>query len=145
MRLHSSPSASTLCRTLPTIFPPVAQKRCRQPSPSPLPASTTLAEAEPEASLPPTTGASSFRNVSACHRCRRRKNKCDKRLPACLTCERAGEKCVGHDPILQRDIPRRYAALCTPLIPFSKYNRSNPILTATSITSRNAMNILSHC
>jgi hypothetical protein len=33
--------------------------------------------------------SSAFRNVSACNRCRLRKNRCDQRLPACLSCEKA--------------------------------------------------------
>jgi hypothetical protein len=70
--------------------------------------------------LPPTTvgggkentGAkagqsSSFRNVSACNRCRLRKNRCDQRLPSCASCEKASVKCVGYDPITKREIPRR--------------------------------------
>ena len=39
-----------------------------------------------------TGGGSSpspFRNVSACNRCRLRKNRCDQRLPACQSCEKA--------------------------------------------------------
>lgn len=51
--------------------------------------------------------ASSFRNVSACNRCRLRKNRCDQRLPACASCEKAHVKCVGYDPITKREIPRR--------------------------------------
>lgn len=130
MRLpSSSPSAST---ATPTIIPPVSQKRSRQRTLSPLSEPSTLAEPEPttgstllatEASLLPATGASPFRNVSACYRCRRRKHKCDQRLPACSTCEKAGEKCVGYDPIAKRHIPRRYAiTLCKPLIPFYRYD-----------------------
>lgn len=53
-------------------------------------------------------GSSAFRNVSACNRCRLRKNRCDQRLPACLSCEKAGVKCVGYDPITKREIPRRW-------------------------------------
>ena len=58
----------------------------------------------------PTSNSSSsaFRNVSACHRCRLRKNRCDQSLPACISCERAGVKCVGFDPITKREIPRTY-------------------------------------
>ncbi|KAF2091572.1 hypothetical protein K490DRAFT_693, partial [Saccharata proteae CBS 121410] len=52
--------------------------------------------------------ASSFRNVSACNRCRLRKNRCDQRLPACASCEKARVKCVGYDPITKREIPRSY-------------------------------------
>jgi len=51
--------------------------------------------------------ASSFRNVSACNRCRLRKNRCDQKLPSCASCEKAGVKCVGYDPITKREIPRR--------------------------------------
>jgi len=53
------------------------------------------------------TAASSFRNVSACNRCRLRKNRCDQNLPNCASCEKAGVKCVGYDPITKREIPRR--------------------------------------
>lgn len=63
--------------------------------------------------LPPTgltaqSPASSFRNVSACHRCRSRKNRCDQNLPACSSCEKVGVKCVGFDPITKREVPRTY-------------------------------------
>lgn len=51
---------------------------------------------------------SSFRNISACNRCRLRKNRCDQRLPRCRTCEKAGVRCVGYDPITKREIPRSY-------------------------------------
>ena len=51
---------------------------------------------------------SSFRNVSACNRCRVRKNRCDQNLPACSACEKAGVKCVGFDPLTKREIPRTY-------------------------------------
>ena len=60
----------------------------------------------------PTTAASSasssFRNVSACNRCRLRKNRCDQRLPRCQSCEKAAVRCVGYDPITKREIPRSY-------------------------------------
>ena len=52
--------------------------------------------------------SSSFRNVSACNRCRLRKNRCDQKLPSCASCEKAGVACVGYDPITKREIPRRY-------------------------------------
>jgi len=53
------------------------------------------------------TAVSSFRNVSACNRCRQRKNRCDQRLPSCAACDKAAVKCVGYDPITKREIPRR--------------------------------------
>ncbi|KAL8957727.1 MAG: hypothetical protein Q9193_005075, partial [Seirophora villosa] len=67
----------------------------------------------PAATVSPTsthnaTVSSTFRNVSACNRCRQRKNRCDQSLPACSACEKAGVKCVGFDPITKREIPRTY-------------------------------------
>ncbi|KAI0803978.1 fungal-specific transcription factor domain-containing protein [Xylaria sp. FL0064] len=53
-------------------------------------------------------GSSSFRNVSACNRCRLRKNRCDQKLPSCASCEKARVACVGYDPITKREIPRSY-------------------------------------
>lgn len=55
-----------------------------------------------------SASASSFRNVSACNRCRVRKNRCDQKLPACSSCEKVGVKCTGFDPITKREIPRTY-------------------------------------
>lgn len=55
-----------------------------------------------------SSSSSSFRNVSACNRCRLRKNRCDQNLPACAACQRASAKCVGFDPITHREIPRTY-------------------------------------
>lgn len=49
-----------------------------------------------------------FRNVSACNRCRTRKNRCDQKLPRCTGCEKARVKCVGFDPVSKRTIPRSY-------------------------------------
>ncbi len=51
--------------------------------------------------------SSSFRNVSACHRCRLRKNRCDLGLPSCASCDKAGVNCVSYDPITKKEIPRR--------------------------------------
>jgi Fungal specific transcription factor domain/Fungal Zn(2)-Cys(6) binuclear cluster domain len=69
-------------------------------------------------SLQATTGATSplntaaansaFRNVSACDRCRKRKNRCDQQLPACAACSKVGVRCVGIDPITKHEIPRSY-------------------------------------
>ncbi|KAK4995424.1 hypothetical protein LTR66_004748 [Elasticomyces elasticus] len=55
-----------------------------------------------------SSATSAFRNVSACNRCRVRKNRCDQKLPACSSCERANTKCVGFDPVSKREIPRSY-------------------------------------
>ena len=76
-----------------------------------LPPLQPLQRRSPAGASPPTTSAaasSAFRNVSACNRCRLRKNRCDQRLPACSACEKARVKCVGYDPITKREIPRSY-------------------------------------
>ncbi|KAM0718529.1 hypothetical protein Q7P37_005599 [Cladosporium fusiforme] len=53
--------------------------------------------------------SSNFRNVSACNRCRHRKNRCDQKLPRCSACVKAGiTACVGFDPVSKREIPRSY-------------------------------------
>lgn len=62
----------------------------------------------PKASAASSASSSAFRNVSACNRCRLRKNRCDQNLPSCSACEKAGVKCVGFDPITKREIPRSY-------------------------------------
>lgn len=69
------------------------------PSTSPAHSTATVAS---------NASSSSFRNVSACNRCRLRKNRCDQRLPRCQSCEKAGVRCVGYDPITKREIPRSY-------------------------------------
>lgn len=49
-----------------------------------------------------------FRNVSACNRCRLRKNRCDQNLPSCASCSKANVDCMGFDPITKKNIPRSY-------------------------------------
>ncbi|KAL2015471.1 hypothetical protein VTK56DRAFT_5377 [Thermocarpiscus australiensis] len=52
--------------------------------------------------------SSSFRSVSACQRCRQRKNRCDQRLPSCASCEKAGVACISYDLITKKETPRSY-------------------------------------
>lgn len=52
--------------------------------------------------------STSFRNVSACNRCRQRKNRCDQRLPSCASCDKANVACVGYDSLTKREVPRSY-------------------------------------
>lgn len=120
--VHAPPSPS------PDTHP---SKRARQSSPGPdrdSPTSLSAGAASPASEhLPDAAGgaggtgggkaaggggqSSSFRNVSACNRCRLRKNRCDQKLPSCASCEKAGVACVGYDPITKREIPRRYVWL----------------------------------
>lgn len=55
-----------------------------------------------------SASTTNFRNVSACNRCRSRKNRCDQKLPRCTGCEKAKVQCVGFDPVSKRQIPRSY-------------------------------------
>lgn len=71
---------------------------------------TTAAAAAATDGLAPTGKpgqSSNFRNVSACNRCRLRKNRCDQKLPSCASCSKVGVSCVGYDPITKKEIPRR--------------------------------------
>jgi len=72
-----------------------------------------VAQAAPISNAPSAqpSSATTFRSVTACNRCRLRKNRCDQRIPACTQCEKAGVKCVGYDPITKREIPRRSVCL----------------------------------
>lgn len=112
--------------------------------------STSSFTSSPEPSLNSKSSAS-FRNVSACNRCRIRKNRCDQNLPACAPCEKAGLKCVGFDPITKKEIPRTYvyylesrlnyleSLLSTNAIPFAPPQEfdlgSKPSNPATSVGS----------
>lgn len=69
--------------------------------------------------------SSNFRNVSACNRCRLRKNRCDQKLPSCASCEKANVACVGYDPITKKEIPRRSVA---PPPPCVHPGRKRPVL-----------------
>lgn len=76
-----------------------------------LPADDALETDKSVPTSPPhtsSTATSAFRNVSACNRCRVRKNRCDQILPACSACTKANVRCVGYDPITKREIPRSY-------------------------------------
>ncbi|KAI1850078.1 hypothetical protein JX266_004457 [Neoarthrinium moseri] len=115
---HSPPS--------PNPSPSHPSKRARQSSPerdSPNSAPTAAGPASPstvETPIEATAAAagqassnkvgqsSNFRNVSACNRCRLRKNRCDQNLPSCASCEKAKVSCVGYDPITKKEIPRSY-------------------------------------
>ena len=81
--------------------PSTGVKRARTDgSPDRLKLAPSVAETTKTSSA--ATSSSSFRNVSACNRCRLRKNHCDQNR------RKAGVKCVGFDPITKREIPRIY-------------------------------------
>ncbi|KAK5940282.1 hypothetical protein PMZ80_007702 [Knufia obscura] len=87
-----------------TTSPQAGTKRAYQAEES-IPVSEKTA-ASPSQNTASATSA--FRNVSACNRCRVRKNRCDQQLPACSACTKAHVRCVGYDPITKREIPRSY-------------------------------------
>ncbi|KAI1268993.1 fungal-specific transcription factor domain-containing protein [Xylariaceae sp. FL1019] len=102
---------------LPTSPPAHPSKRPRPTSPAAVkdsPTSVVTGPISPAAEGNDGMGtsksgqSSSFRNVSACNRCRLRKNRCDQKLPSCASCEKARVSCVGYDPITKREIPRSY-------------------------------------
>ncbi|KAJ5519785.1 hypothetical protein N7463_000238 [Penicillium fimorum] len=99
-----SPVSSGKKRPLPSDTPPTQTDPATDPSASAAVPSTSPARS----TVTPSSASSSFRNVSACNRCRLRKNRCDQRLPRCQSCEKAGVRCVGYDPITKREIPRSY-------------------------------------
>ncbi len=109
-----------LARSPPQLRPHPGNKRARKTSPeresSPPPpsllsanaAASPTSEAAPDGAHTIKIGQSqTFRNVSACNRCRLRKNRCDQRLPSCSSCYKAAVPCVGYDPITKKEIPRR--------------------------------------
>lgn len=116
----------------PTSPNPHPLKRPRPSSPPHIKHSPTSASAgptSPSADLHDGTGqggsksahsSSSFRNVSACNRCRLRKNRCDQKLPSCASCEKARVACVGYDPITKREIPRRSVRLGHAMMTFQR-------------------------
>ncbi|KAK9774788.1 putative Zn(2)-C6 fungal-type domain-containing protein [Seiridium cardinale] len=100
---------------------PHPHKRARQTSPdrdSPNSGPSAVGAGSPTTIETPIEGlgpqnskvgqSSNFRNVSACNRCRLRKNRCDQNLPSCASCEKAKVACVGYDPITKKEIPRSY-------------------------------------
>ncbi|EPS45489.1 hypothetical protein H072_536 [Dactylellina haptotyla CBS 200.50] len=114
-------------------------KRRRRESPSdseshnspPAPTSATQVN-PPQTQL---SGATSFRSVTACNRCRLRKNRCDQRIPACTQCEKVGVKCVGYDPITKREIPRSYVSYLEERVTYLENLLTNNNLTFEPPTS----------
>ena len=92
----------------PYDYPAVPATAAAPVAPSSVSSSSTFSATTATIAPPSSGSSSSFRNVSACNRCRLRKNRCDQNLPACTSCEKAGVKCVGFDPITKREIPRTY-------------------------------------
>ncbi|KAK3292128.1 fungal-specific transcription factor domain-containing protein [Chaetomium fimeti] len=49
--------------------------------------------------------------LTACHRCRKRKTRCDPALPRCLPCERAGSTCEYYDSAKGRNVNRSHVVI----------------------------------
>ncbi|PNH38834.1 hypothetical protein VD0004_g8024 [Verticillium dahliae] len=128
MPAHSPPS--------PSAKPP---KRARQSSFDDASPTSGGADQSPSADLSDVIGdkssksaaqqSSTFRNVSACNRCRLRKNRCDQKLPSCASCAKAGVACVGYDPITKKEIPRSYVYYLE-----MRVDQLETLLTANNIT-----------
>ncbi|KAI5291725.1 Fungal specific transcription factor [Ascosphaera aggregata] len=89
---------------------PLINRKEQLHQPTFLHATPRMAATNSLAPLPPLVPVTytSFRNVSACNRCRIRKNRCDQRLPRCHSCEKAKVHCVGYDATTKREVPRSY-------------------------------------
>uniref|UniRef100_V5EW07 Zn(2)-C6 fungal-type domain-containing protein n=1 Tax=Kalmanozyma brasiliensis (strain GHG001) TaxID=1365824 RepID=V5EW07_KALBG len=59
-------------------------------------------------SIDPHGGKPLARAVLVCKRCRSKKIKCDQAFPACGSCVKAGEPCVGIDSATGREVSRSY-------------------------------------
>ena len=46
--------------------------------------------------------------MQACDRCHARKTRCDRALPKCSSCQKAGQPCLHTDKLQQRNYPRGY-------------------------------------
>lgn len=46
--------------------------------------------------------------MQACDRCHTRKTRCDRRIPQCSACEKAGVPCLHADKLRHRNVPRGY-------------------------------------
>ncbi|KIX95459.1 uncharacterized protein Z520_08976 [Fonsecaea multimorphosa CBS 102226] len=46
--------------------------------------------------------------MQACDRCHLRKTRCDRRIPRCTACEKAGAQCLHVDKLRSRNLPRGY-------------------------------------
>ncbi|OQE15357.1 hypothetical protein PENFLA_c032G00987 [Penicillium flavigenum] len=103
-----SPVSSGKKRPHPSDTPPTQTDPATNTAPKPSAPTAEPSISPAHSTAAPASSASSFRNVSACNRCRLRKNRCDQRLPRCQSCEKAGVRCVGYDPITKREIPRSY-------------------------------------
>ncbi|KAL3461622.1 fungal-specific transcription factor domain-containing protein [Aspergillus heterothallicus] len=77
-------------------------------------------------------------NVTACMRCRSRKQRCDQNIPACSNCERAGVECVSTDSD-GRVVPRSYVRTLEDQIAFLEMQLAahrpdyHPSMTPTAI------------
>jgi hypothetical protein len=108
-----------------------------EPSPADLaPDHASATSASASASVGRPSQSSSFRNVSACNRCRLRKNRCDQKLPSCASCAKAGVACVGYDPITKKEIPRSYVFYLE-----TRVEQLEKLLTANNIVFPAAENL----
>ncbi|KAH6871222.1 c6 zinc finger domain-containing protein [Thelonectria olida] len=79
--------------------------------------------------------------MQACDRCHARKTRCDRRIPQCSACEKAGVPCVHADKLRQRNLPRAYLdnieSLVKQLREENKLLRESLASTQAEIRARN--------
>ncbi|KAF2501283.1 hypothetical protein BU16DRAFT_613202 [Lophium mytilinum] len=77
---------------------------------------------------PSRSGPRLVRGVTACQRCRRRKQKCDLKIPSCSNCESALVQCLTYHAGKHTEIPRNYVSELESQV--EKLNRENRELRA---------------
>jgi hypothetical protein len=90
------------------------QQRAKRPAASTAPAlgqpKRQKKTAPGSATIKPSNVIGVTRSISACHRCRTRKTRCDQKFPSCTACLKANVECVGIDAATGREIPRSYVS-----------------------------------
>ncbi|KAH7134493.1 c6 zinc finger domain-containing protein [Dactylonectria estremocensis] len=75
--------------------------------------------------------------MQACDRCHARKTRCDRRIPQCSACEKAGAACVHADKLRQRNLPRGYLDNIETLV--AQLRDENKLLRDSLATARAEM------
>lgn len=79
-------------------------------------------------------------SLPACTRCRRRRIKCDSRLPSCRNCFQADKRCQFRDHVVGQDVPRQYLqSLIQHVHQLSEASASNVPGIAAELPSRDGL------
>lgn len=81
--------------------------------------------------------------MQACDRCHSRKTRCDRRIPQCSACEKAGAACLHVDKLRQRNVPRGYVESME--IQVQKLSEENRKLRSELVSLRSKLERHSNC